>query len=253
MRSPAWQQAGLRSQSNVCWINERGENGPFRGFGDFLSRVPLPPTEIDALIRSGVFDSIAGGLNRPQLLRQHALVQAGGSANNRHEPRLFGEPALPPAPRVRDYTVEQKFSAEAETLGFVVSVHPLCLFESQFRNFPVVRAEQLRGYMGRTVKLAGWQVTRKRLRTKDGEPMAFVTFEDTTGLYETVIFPREYDRLAPVVSASGPFLVTGEVTEELGAITLTLKDLRLLSNSGNYAPRVRERSIWAEGISEVAA
>ena len=105
----------------------------------------------------------------------------------------------------------------------------------------------------RTVKLAGWQVTRKRLRTKDGAPMAFVTFEDTTALYETVIFPREYNRLAPLISASGPFLVTGEVAEELGVITLTLKDLRLLSQKQDYAPRIPERSIWAEEVATSAA
>ncbi len=48
--------------------------------------------------------------------------------------------------------------------------------------------------------------------------MAFVTFEDETARYETVVFPREYRRFATVISAPGPFLVTGEVTEELGAL-----------------------------------
>jgi len=259
MGTDNWVRVGLGQLQHVQrrnlegLIDERDRNGPFRDFGDFLLRVPMPPTEVDQLIRSGALDSIAHGLNRPQMLRQHTLFRAADQAGHSREPGLFGQPVLPPVPRVRDYTAEQKYTAEAETLGCVVSVHPLELFERHFEGIRLTKATDLQRHVGRRIKLAGWQVTRKRLRTKHGDPMCFVTYEDTSGLYETVIFPREYNRLAPIISASGPFLVIGEVAEELGALTLTVQDLKLLADANPLTHRIPERSIWGEDMQEAAA
>ncbi len=45
-------------------------------------------------------------------------------------------------------------------------------------------------HVGREVQAVGWWVTGKPVATKDYEPMAFVSFEDTTAIYETTFFPR---------------------------------------------------------------
>jgi DNA polymerase III alpha subunit len=100
------------------------------------------------------------------------------------------------------------------------------------RRLRVLKASELEHHVGKTVSLVGWQVTRKRLRTKQDEPMVFITFEDTHALYETVMFPREYRRFASLTLASGPFHVTGQVASEHGAVTVTIKDLRLLRTDG---------------------
>lgn len=227
-------------------LDERRRNGPFTGFADFLRRISLPATDVDSLIRAGALDGIAGGLNRPQLVRQHALYRARNPHDAEDGGGLFGRSALPPVPCVRDYTLEQKLAAEKETLGFVVSVHPLQVFAERFRQFHTIKAVDLARHVGRTVQLAGWQVTRKRLRTKQEEPMAFVTFEDDTALYETVMFPREYRRWATIISAPGPFLVTGEVGEELGAVTITISALRLLSGARAPSDFIQGKTIWQD-------
>jgi error-prone DNA polymerase len=234
-------------------IDERQKSGPFQNLEDLLWRVSLPPKEVDNLIRGGALDSIAHGLNRPQLMRQHALFRARGLSDRSAGSGLFDNSNALPVPYVHDYSLKQKLNAEAETFGFVVSRHPLFLYEDKFKDFTVVPANELHRYVGRTVNLAGWHVTRKRLRTKDDEPMAFITFEDTAGLYETVIFPREYDRLAPLISATGPFLVTGEVTEELGVLTLTVKKLQLLSSKHDSSNSVSAETPCANETEERAA
>ncbi|MFC1475511.1 DNA polymerase III subunit alpha, partial [Candidatus Zixiibacteriota bacterium] len=250
-----WVRIGLAQLQHVHHdnlerlVDERNRHGPFNDFADFLQRVLLPPSEVDSLIRAGVLDCIAGGLNRPQLVRQHALYQACGPEGKGGSPGLFGPSALPPVPPVRDYTHEQKLAAENETLGFVVSVHPLQMFADKFRRFPTVKATDLARYIGRSIRLAGWQVTRKRLRTKQKEPMAFITFEDDTALYETVVFPREYRRFAPIISAPGPFLVAGEVTEELGALTVTVSGLQLLADTQFSGERIPAKTIWQDELA----
>jgi DNA polymerase III alpha subunit len=49
---------------------------------------------------------------------------------------------------------------------------------------------ELHLHVGEHVLSIGWLVTGKTVQTKDGDPMKFVSFEDTTGIYETVFFPK---------------------------------------------------------------
>ena len=43
----------------------------------------------------------------------------------------------------------------------------------------------------------GWWVTGKLITTKDDEPMEFISFEDTSALYETIFFPQGLRALLP--------------------------------------------------------
>jgi DNA polymerase III alpha subunit len=45
---------------------------------------------------------------------------------------------------------------------------------------------------GKKVKMIGWYMSSKRIRTKKGDIMKFLSLEDLTGTYEAVIFPRAY-------------------------------------------------------------
>jgi len=55
-----------------------------------------------------------------------------------------------------------------------------------------VKAGDLHRHVGKHVTMVGWLVTGKTVQTKDGDPMKFLSFEDTTGIYETVFFPKVY-------------------------------------------------------------
>ena len=52
--------------------------------------------------------------------------------------------------------------------------------------------------------------------------MKFVTFEDETGLYETVFFPREYRRFCHMLGKSRAYVLRGMVEEDLNAVTVTV-------------------------------
>ena len=63
--------------------------------------------------------------------------------------------------------------------------------------------------MGELVRLTGWRVTAKPIRTIHNETMEFISYEDTTALYEVTVFPRSYRRYAPELMTRGPFILTG--------------------------------------------
>jgi len=229
IRVGLFQLQGMQEQDGERLLEERRRDGPFLHLADFLRRVPMSASTVDTLIRAGAFDGIANGMNRPQLMRQHVLLQPGANgAASRGTLDFFAASPPPRVPAVKDYDWCQALRSEAEAIGFIVSAHPLTLYKDALRRLRVLKASELERHVGKMVSLVGWQVTRKRLRTKHDEPMVFITFEDTQALYETVMFPREYRRFAPLTPAPGPFLVTGEVASEHGAVTVTIKNLRLL-------------------------
>jgi DNA polymerase III alpha subunit len=72
-------------------------------------------------------------------------------------------------------------------------------------------------------------MTSKRIRTRKGEIMKFLSLEDLTGTFEAVIFPKEYEKYAPLTLSMGPYLIEGFVDKELGD-TITVKKLSVLSS-----------------------
>ena len=66
----------------------------------------------------------------------------------------------------------------------------------------------------------------KTVSTKMGEAMEFVTFEDETGLIETVFFPDIYRKSASILEHHSAFLVSGRVAEEFGVAILEVADFK---------------------------
>lgn len=136
---------------------------------------------------------------------------------------LFEETFEPP--RAAPYDEVTCLRHELQTLGVLVSRHPLELFRPWVERFPVVPAARLAEHAGRTVLVAGWFVTAKTVLTRKDEPMEFVSFEDTSALYETTFFPRAFDRFSALLAPTRPFILRGRVEEDFGAVSLTVEEV----------------------------
>jgi DNA polymerase-3 subunit alpha/error-prone DNA polymerase len=69
-------------------------------------------------------------------------------------------------------------------------------------------------------------VTQKEVLTKDGLGMDFVSFEDETALYETVLFPDAYKRYRLLLFDQRPLIVVGTVKEDQGALNVEVESLQ---------------------------
>jgi DNA polymerase-3 subunit alpha/error-prone DNA polymerase len=96
------------------------------------------------------------------------------------------------------------------------------LFADRLRGRRTVKAADLPRFIGRRITLAGWLITGKVVSTKRGDPMEFLTFEDESGIVETTFFPQAYRRFCHVIDRQRPYLLTGKVEQDWGAITLTV-------------------------------
>ena len=219
---------GLSQEAGEAIVRERERNGPFVSFRDFLRRTAshVPFQDVRVLIKAGCFDAICTDDTRAGLMWQ-ALAFFHRKKEQR-TPTLFDR-THPPAPlrtRVRyGYPKDLMLKQEIETLGFPVSVHPLDFYR-EIRPVDYVRAGDLHKHVGRTVTIIGWLITGKTIRTRAGDPMKFISFEDTTGLYETVFFPAVYRRYGHMLSEPRACILKGKVSEDAGAVCVVVNHVR---------------------------
>lgn len=203
-------------------------DGPFRSPDDFLRRVPIDVADVKTLVKAGAMDGISGGATRPEMIWK-ALQWRETRGGRRPEARSLFEDLPPVAlPRAPQYSPRTILEHELETLGFLLSRHPLALYARALSQRRCVRGADLPGYAGKRVTTVGWWVTGKLITTRDDEPMEFISFEDTSALYETVFFPEAYARFCHMLNRSRPYLLGGTVQEEFGAVTLAVDSVRFL-------------------------
>ena len=224
---------------------------PFRSLFDLRARTGIAPSDLRALIKIGALDAIAGGWTRPMMLW---LVDTGGKAVGGRAVGRYGgrkdrkdeedgmsttvppyrPTALPPdwfdhlppaVPVLKDYAAERRRREELSALGFITDAHPMSLHAEELRRFRLCSSTELHRHVGEQVLVAGMLTTAKPVHTIQDEPMEFATFDDGTGLIETVLFPQVFRERGHVLFDQGPFIFRGKVEEEFGGVTVTITQL----------------------------
>ena len=98
----------------------------------------------------------------------------------------------------------------------------MTLIKQKLNDINIITALDMPGMTGQKIYFAGWLITGKLVKTRQGDPMKFLTFEDDTGLVETVFFPETYARFSHILNNGYPYLLSGIVENEWGAATLTV-------------------------------
>ena len=114
-------------------------------------------------------------------------------------------------------------------LGFLCNCHPMTLYRKELERLHPVEAVRLGHFIGRRIRFAGWLVTGKRVQTRQGDTMEFLTFEDETGMVETTFFPKTYERFCHMVDRNRPYVLEGKVETDWGAVTLTVDRVTALA------------------------
>jgi len=251
LRVGLMQVKGLKDAGITALLEERRRGGPFHSLENFLARVDADPSDVRLLIRSGCFDSIATGTSRPAMMWRLLAHAEGRATKSRRQLSLF-EPERENLPSPPEVDEEKILRDEADTLDFLVSRHPLTLYRRELAGIRHVPAIELARHVGRRVTTVGWLITGKLVETKKGEPMEFLSFEDTTDIYETTFFPNAYDRFCRILTTTKPFVLMGKVEEDYSAITLTVEEARWLETHHHSSSRATgQRTGYQEGSCEV--
>jgi DNA-directed DNA polymerase III PolC len=222
------QVKGLPEEDARAVVRARRKGGRYESLTDLLTRTRIDKKSAEKLILCGALDCF--DLTRPELLWRleltyDALVHGAGSDGALGKALLAREIEARwragIVPHIPDYTKSEKLRLEAEILDFTISVHPLTLFEKASKRKDITTAKELVKRNGRIATLVGWLISEKRIDTKDGKLMKFLSFEDTTGTFEVVLFPDAYQRFGAVIDDRGPYFITGRVTSDYDSPTVT--------------------------------
>jgi error-prone DNA polymerase len=196
VRVPLWQIKGLGAAFMERWEAARAR-GPFRDWDDFVARTRPEPADADVLARTGAlrafFDNRHAavwhaGQVKPRA-RRKATARSGGDQAD-----LFMVSSRRDATALRHMDARAMAEAEAELLGFPVTLSPFGLWMEGVNRNGTLPIRELGRYVGRELEIAGIQVCHRLHRTLKGELMKFVSVADETGMAETVLFPDAYRR-----------------------------------------------------------
>lgn len=215
-------------------IEERNANGEFRDFADFAIRCAKHVNKriVESLIYAGAFDCF--GYTRSQFAAVYDEVITRVNAMDKQKAgaqiSLFGdiieEQSLEIVyPDIPEYEQTEKLSKEKAVLGVYVSGHPFEKYVAYFKdkNF---NCSMLTEYMedeetgvktytelsdGQQVTMGGMIAATKKLQTRSGSFMAFVTVEDLYGTVECVCFPNVYERIKSFLAVDAVVSLSGKI------------------------------------------
>jgi DNA polymerase III subunit alpha len=207
----------------------------FRSLADFVDRARPTLPELESLIRAGALDGM--GRSRPSLLlearagaktvavRARAPAASDGALLETEAAALLDVPALP------EFGTAALVRGEIEACGLWFSGHPLDAMAAGTRNGTVPAADVER-HIGRRIAVVGLPCAYRRVETKQGGLMLFMTLADKTGLVECVLFPDAYRENAHAVRGQ-VVRAEGRVDETLGALTLAVERAWAADGSGS--------------------
>lgn len=198
-------------------IDERNSNGKFRSFVDFFVRVNLGYEETALLIKCGAMDSFKQ--TRPTLMRLLDIYHHKKKQLEKAQNSLFPFDSWTMennVETVKQYSLQEICAIEYEAFGFMVTRHPLHFFRNIFDKENIIEASQMYKYEGKKIKMVGWFMASKRIKTRKGNIMKFLSLEDLTDTFEAVIFPKAYQQYAESTMSMGPYIIEGKVDLENG-------------------------------------
>lgn len=222
-------------------IKAREKGGKFTNLEDCFKRIPcsvLNKKLIEALALSGALDDLgerkAIVASMEEIVRFAKSIQAtavdgqtdifGMMDPSEHTAVSFKLKAVQPSTKL------EKLQWEKEYLGLFVSGHPLLGMKKYLakKAHPIDKIDDK--LKGKTVQILGIISKAKRVLTKGGAYMAYITLEDLTGRMEAVIFPKTFQQFGTLVKEGAIVLMQGRAESRRDAmqfIAQSIKDVSL--------------------------
>jgi DNA polymerase III alpha subunit len=198
-------------------VIERNKSGLYKSLEDFLIRTQAGYQQSERLIKCGAMDCF--NETRPSLLRLLDIYFKKKHLVKNGMDDLFAKEVTKLEQEVitdRQFDIDEMCINEYETFDYMVSKHPLEFFRNEVNLPGLTKAADIPKYHNKRVKMIGWYMSSKRIKTKKGEVMKFLSLEDLSGTFEAVIFPKTYHKYAELTISMGPYLIEGKVDAENG-------------------------------------
>ena len=213
--------ANLETKVAKIIEEERRRNGEYASLEDFAERAGVSLEQLIILIRINAFRFT--GIHKARLMwKAHML--AGKTV--KQAAALFQSPVKNFSLPEPEFCPIQEAYDELELLGFPVTQSHFDLIKTNFRGD--ISVKDLMNNIGKNVKLTGFLVTIKYVRTVKRELMHFGCFMDHEGnLFDTVHFP-DTSKAYPF-RGQGVYLIAGKISEEFGMPNIVVEKMARLA------------------------
>lgn len=184
---------GISSQVTDGIIKER-ENGEFKSFNDFLARCYkkiVNQNIVEILIKAGVFDDL--GINRKTLITNLNSSITYAELIRDLDSSLVSEPVLN---EVDEFDDGELMNMELSLYGFYVTNHLASKYVNSFKQ------ANIKENFDKVVDTVVLVEKIKKIKTKNGDDMAFLEASDETGTSEFTIFKEAFPGLKDVFVGS---------------------------------------------------
>ncbi len=226
----------------------------FEDLFDFCIRVSpkiMNRKVMEMLIYSGSFDEF--GEDRATLLAsidvaiQHAqLVHPEDEEQN----DLFSEDDFffkPKYVEVEPLKVEDKLALEKDALGFYLSDHPVSIYkhhQAALQTTPINEME-----LNKKQRSIVYITELSAIRTKKGEPMAFIQLSDQSGDVQGVVFPIVFKKYQDLLTPGEMVYLEGKCEERNGNKQLVIQIVESMGTIVQSLPK-KEHKLFIKVMNE---
>lgn len=197
------------------------KNKRFDDLFDFCIRVSSKAVNrkvLESLVFSGSFDEF--GKDRAVLLATLDAAEDHAQLLKTDDEQVdfFSDDDFFPKPKyteVEPIPLEEKLANEKAVLGLYLSDHPITMYTKDLAMLGATPLFDLRSSM-KKVKAVVYLTEIKKIRTKKGVPMAFLSVSDETNEMDAVVFPTVYSRYSTLLKHGNILLIEGKVEERDG-------------------------------------
>lgn len=207
------------------------KEGPFTSMfniAERISAVHFTRKAFEPLIKAGALDDF--GIDRGVLLASlDSAVKHAELVKPNEEPGLFDDMGSsfmkPKYAKASAIPENLKLDYEKEVLGFYLSTHPI-LREKELRQKAYNDVTSLKSCKDREqVLVVGMIEDIKRIRTKKGDAMGFITLQDDTGPVSITLFPVEYAKFNALLEPHAILEVQGVIENRNQKTTIICKTI----------------------------
>jgi DNA polymerase-3 subunit alpha len=221
------------------------ESKKFESLNDFITRVNVRivnKKNWESLIKTGAMDSF--GTRSALLYSLDTILQFASKIQKEvssAQADLFGDALRDEMVGLPKFTLQEPAEQptnrelllwERELLGLYLSRHPLADYTNYLSEKSVPISSIRPTDDGKAATVGGAITDIRQIVTKNGQSMAFVKLEDTTGEIEVIVFPSALKETPEVWQRDTVVLVNGKVTgtDKNGAL---MTEAKIMADSGH--------------------
>lgn len=210
---------GVNSTIAKSILDERN-NGEFKSFHDFIIRLSkhnVKQSVLENLVYANAFSSVENGNSKKSLIQAipNLIDMLSFDSDGLFVSKEFVYT------KFEEYSILELVEFERNALGFNFSLHPTSIYTDKME----ITTLNVKEYLNRNVSMILYVDGIRKIKTKKGDDMSFVTCSDIYGIIEAVCFPRIYEKTE--INKGDVIYVYGKVEYRNDRVQLIMENIKV--------------------------